>query len=56
VALLLTTGKGLKRALAKWLRETGLIKGWFRENQAGGIPGRSITDVALRIIADLEIK
>jgi len=32
VALLLIIGKGLKRALAKWLRETGFIKGWFREN------------------------
>lgn len=56
VALLPTTGKGLERALAKWLGETGLTKGWFGENQAGGIPGRSTTDVALRMMADLEMK
>jgi len=50
------TGKGLERALAKWLGETGLKRGWFRENQAGGILGRSTTDIALRILANLEIK
>jgi hypothetical protein len=56
ITLLLINGKGLKRALARWLGETGLARGWFGENQAGGIPGRSTTDVALRILADLEMK
>ena len=32
ITLLLVTGKGLERALVKWLGETRLKRGWFREN------------------------
>lgn len=56
ITLLLISGKGLKRALAKWLGETSLIRGQFRESQAGGILGRSTIDMALRILANLEMK
>jgi len=52
----LINGKRLKRALARWLGETGLIRDWFGENQVGGISGRSIIDMALKMLADLEIK
>lgn len=52
IALLSVLGKGLERAVAKRLGETGIEKGWFGPLQAGGIPGRSAVDLA-RVLTHL---
>jgi len=54
VSLLSVVSKGVERAVAGWLGTTGLVEGWFGQGQAGGIPGRSTTDIVLRMLAEVE--
>ena len=54
ISLLSVMAKGVERAVAEWMGGKGLEQGWFGPNQAGGIPGRSTTDIILKMLDSIE--
>ena len=54
MSLLLVVSKGVKRAVVKWLGIIGLVEGWFRQRQAGGILKKFTTNIILRMLAEVK--